>query len=126
MPKTVTTDNRLYPVVLHRDGDVWGYASPQFGGGGAPTQADALRAAQELLTSAVNELFEDGLEVPLPPAPEDVEAEGGVVAWLPVVVSNASERLTITLPTSLVAKIDGVTSNRSGFFAELARERLGQ
>ncbi len=33
MPKIVVTETRLYPIIIHRDGDVWGYHSPEFGGG---------------------------------------------------------------------------------------------
>jgi predicted RNase H-like HicB family nuclease len=124
MPKTVYTETRLYPVVIHREGDVWGYHNPQFGGGGAASHEDALALAQQLLTSAVADLFERDEDAPLPCSPDDVEVDGGQVAWLPVVVSNAADRVAITLPRSLIARVDAATNNRSAFFAELARERL--
>lgn len=124
MPKTVFTETRLYPVVLHREGDVWGYHNPDFGGGGAPTHADALAHAQDLLKNAVSAFSEAGEEPPMPTDAADIDADGGSVAWLPVVVTNAAERVAITLPKSLVSQIDATTSNRSAFFAELARERL--
>lgn len=121
MPKKVFSETKLYPVVIHRDGDVWGYFSPQFGGGSASTQADALQLSQELFSTAVNEFAEIGEEVPAPLDADSVEADGGTIAWLPVVVSNVAERVVITLPKALVAKIDAATNNRSVFFAELAR-----
>ena len=125
MPKKTTTETRLYPIILHREGDTWGYFSPEFGGGGAPTQADALRLAKELLDGEVAELIEAGQAAPTPTDPDQVDADGGQVVWLPVVISNAAERIFVTLPKTLIAKIDATTSNRSAFFAELARERLG-
>ena len=126
MPKTVFTETRLYPIVIHREGDVWGYHSPEFGGGGATSFEDALALAQELLSSAVGEIYDRSEDAPLPSAPDQVDADGGRVAWLPVVVSNAADRLAITLPKSLIAQIDSATNNRSAFFAELARERLAR
>ncbi len=126
MPKTVFRETRLYPVVIHREGDVWGYHSPEFGGGGAASHEDALSSAQELLDSAVADFFERGEDAPLPSLPDDVTADGGQVAWLPVVVSNVADRIAITLPKTLIARIDAATNNRSAFLAELARERLAQ
>jgi hypothetical protein len=121
MPKKVITETRLYPVVIHREGDVWGYASPEFGGGGAVSFADALQEAQEMIQGEVAHLGDDA---PMPSDPNAVDADGGQIAWLPVTVSNAAERVFITIPKSLLAQIDAVTSNRSAFFAELAKERV--
>jgi len=112
--------------VIHREGDVWGYHSPEFGGGGAVSREDALSSAQALLKTAVADFHERGEETPPPSLPEDVDADGGQVAWLPVVVSNAAERVSITLPKALIARIDAATNNRSAFFTELARERLSK
>lgn len=124
MPKIVFTETRLYPVVIHRENGTWGYFSPEFGGGGAASHEDALKLAQELLNSAVSEFYEQDTEAPLPSQPDEIEADGGQVAWLPVVVSNSADRVSITLPKALIARIDAVTNNKSAFFAELARDRL--
>jgi len=124
MPKKTVTETRLYPIILHREGDTWGYFSPEFGGGGAATFSDALRLAQELLDSEVSQLTEAGEPIPEPSSEDAIDADGGKIAWLPVEISNAAERIFVTLPKSLIAKIDAVTGNRSAFFAELARERL--
>ncbi|WP_208348687.1 type II toxin-antitoxin system HicB family antitoxin [Pseudaestuariivita rosea] len=124
MPKTISKEVRLYPVVLHREGDIWGYFSPEFGGGGAATEADALRLAQEMVESALAELSEEGQDLPEPTGLEHLETDGGKLVFIPAMISNAAERIFLTLPKSLIARIDAVTSNRSAFFAELARERL--
>jgi hypothetical protein len=83
--------------------------------------ADALQEARDMIQGEVANL---GDKAPMPSLPEEVDAYGGQVAWLPVTVSNAAERVFITIPKSLLAQIDAVTSNRSAFFAELAKERL--
>ena len=124
MPKKVATETRLYPIILHREADVWGYFSPEFGGGGAPTLNDALMSAQELLDGEVSRIIEAGDAVPEPSDANDISAEDGRIAWLAVEISDASQRIFVTLPKSLIAKIDAVTGNRSAFFTELARERL--
>ena len=126
MPKTVYTETQLYPVVIHREGDVWGYHSPEFGGGGAASHEEALYSAQELLNTAVTDFHERGEDAPRPSLPDQVDPNDGQVAWLPVVVSNAADRVSLTLPKSLIAQIDAATNNRSAFFTELARERLVQ
>jgi hypothetical protein len=124
MPKMTYKETRLYPVILHHDGDLWGYFSPEFGGGGAPTQAEALRLAQLMLDDEIATLVDAGQDLPAPMDANDIEADGGVVAWLPVTVTNAAERIYITIPKSLLARVDAVTPNRSAFFAELAKDRL--
>lgn len=125
MPKKVITETRLYPILLHREEDVWGYFSPDFGGGGgAPSQEEALSRAFDLMKAQAADLCEKGEEIPKPSLAADLNADGGQVAWLPITVTNAAQRIFLTMPTSLLAQIDAVTDNRSAFFAELARERL--
>ena len=92
MHKIDCSEARQYPVVIHREGNVWGYHSPNFGGGGAASHEHALSSAQELLNSAVAELSDRGADVPLPPSLDVVGADGGQVTWLPVIVSNAADR----------------------------------
>lgn len=123
MPKKIITETRLYPVIIHREGDIFGYFSPEFGGGGAATLQDVLRLAQEMMETEATALTAAG--EPTPEPSENIDAEGGQVAWLPVTTSNAAERIFITLPKTLLAQIDATTNNRSGFVAELVRERLG-
>ena len=123
MPKKIIAETRLYPVIIHREGDMFGYFSPEFGGGGAATLQDVLRLAQEMMETEAAALTAAG--EPTPEPSENIDAEGGQVAWLPVTTSNAAERIFITLPKTLLAQIDATTNNRSGFVAELVRERLG-
>ena len=77
MPKKTVTETRLYPIILHREGDAWGYFSPEFGGGGAATFSDALRLAQELLDGEVSQLTEAGEPIPEPYSEDAIDADGG-------------------------------------------------
>lgn len=124
MPKKIVNQTILYPVIIHRENDTFGYFSPEFGGGGASTFAEALRLAQQLLEEAIASFETSKEPIPAPSDPEQIDPQGGQVAWLPVKTSNAAERIFITLPKSLLARIDATTSNRSAFFTELAQERL--
>ena len=126
MPKTIQKETRLYPVILHREGNTWGYFSPEFGGGGAPTETDAIQEAQDMIEGALADLIEAEDAIPDPSVPEDIDADGGKIIYIPMMLSNAAERIFLTLPKTLIARIDAATSNRSAFFAELARERLNQ
>ena len=101
MPKKIVNQTILYPVIIHRENDTFGYFSPEFGGGGASTFAEALRLAQQLLEEAIASFEASEEPIPAPSDPEQIDPEGGQVAWLPV-----------------------KTSNRSAFFTELAQERL--
>ncbi len=125
MPKTIVSEVKAYPVILHREDNLWGYFSPEFGGGGAPTQTDALRLAQEMIDAAVADMNEAGQTAPEPSELDALDASGGKIVFLRTEVSNASERIFLTIPKTLLHRIDAATSNRSAFFAELARERLG-
>ncbi len=124
MPKKTITETLLYPVILHREEDTWGYFSPEFGGGGAPTQSDALKQAKMMIENEIAERTALGEDAPAPKPLEELDADGGIIVSIMVTVSNASERITLTFPSALLAQIDAATDNRSAFLAELARERL--
>ena len=126
MPKTVYTETRLYPVTIHREDNLWGYSSPEFGGGGAASLEEALWLAQNLLKTSVADFHSRGKDVPQPLSPDQVDSGDWQVIWLPVTVSSAPEQVLLTLPRSLVTQIDAVTDDRSAFFAKLAREQFAQ
>ena len=124
MPKTILEETLRYPLILHKEGGTWGYFSPEFGGGGAATITDAIDQATRMIEGAIADLYEADQPIPEPSSLETLDLQGGNLLIVPAVVSNAAERISLTLPKSLIARIDGVTNNRSAFFAELARERL--
>ena len=98
MSETIHKETHRYPVIFHQEGDVWGYHNPDFGGGGAASYEDALRLAQDLLKTAVETFREMEQELPEPTDADDIEAEGGIVQWLPVIVTDATKDIATTLP----------------------------
>lgn len=84
MSKTLSEAARMYPILLHREGELWGYHSPSFGGGGASTRSDALERAQELLSEAVGAYLKDGAVPPSPTNLKDIATDGGEIIWLSV------------------------------------------
>jgi hypothetical protein len=53
-----------------------------------------------------------------------VECSGGVRTFRACFLMAQAERITVTLPPRLVAQIDRVDGNRSGFLARAARREL--
>ena len=97
-PKYETLD---YPVIFHQEGNVWGYSSPDFGGGGASSYNEALELAQDLLIEALDLHAEMGKEFPKPTNVADIDANGGLVKWFPVTVAistNPAEKSTPISP----------------------------
>ena len=47
-----------------------------------------------------------------------------LVSLVPVILPGTPRRIAITMDPDLIAAIDGVTSNRSGFLAAAARREL--
>lgn len=127
---------RYYPALLDRaeDGTV-GVVFPDLPGctsGGATIQEAAANAAEALALHVLGAL-EDGEPLPEPsaldaPLPDWLEGSAGNMrALVPIEMPtkpNRIVRLNVTLPEDVVQAIDRVSSNRSRFLAEAAREKL--
>lgn len=90
---------------------------------GASAEA-ALSDAAAILQEVIDDLAADG---ETPPAPADIAAmdlEGGTLVMIPAILPTKTVRVNITLPDSLVQRIDAVAPNRSAFLAESALQRL--
>lgn len=90
---------------------------------GASAEA-ALSDAAAILQEVIDDLTADG---ETPPAPADIaamELEGGTLVMIPAILPTKTVRVNITLPDSLVQRIDAVAPNRSAFLAESALQRL--
>ena len=126
-----------YIALIHKDaGSDFGASFPDFPGvvTAAPTLEDLRKEAEEALTLHIAGLVEDGEIVP-DPSPLDVIAQvddyRDAVAVLVVgapVLGGASVRVNITLPESMLKRIDqyaeehGMT--RSGFLVQAAKKEL--
>ena len=127
-----------YPVVLHTDDGVrFGVTVPDLAGcfsAGDSFEA-ALESVQEAIDLHLEGITEDGEEIPLPrPIAEHrthPDYADGVWAMVDVNVARfdgRAEKINITLPRRLLAKIDDYArthgATRSGFLAEAARAAM--
>lgn len=127
-----------YPVVLHTDDGVrFGVTVPDLPGcfSAGDTFDEALNSVTEAIELHLEGLVEEGGDVPVPhPIAEhraNTDFTDGVWAAVEVDVSRfdgRAEKINITLPRRLLAKIDDYTrahgATRSGFLAEAARQAM--
>jgi len=127
-----------FPVVLHSDDGIrYGVTVPDLPGcfSAGDTFDEALDSAAEAIELHLEGLTEEGGEVPVPRAIAERRANpdyaGGVWAAVDVDVSRfdgRAEKINITLPRRLLAKIDAYAkahgATRSGFLAEAARRAM--
>jgi predicted RNase H-like HicB family nuclease len=128
-----------FPVVLHTDDGVhYGVTVPDLPGcfSAGDTFDGALESACEAIGLHLEGMAEDGEEIPVPrPIAEhraNPDFEGGVWAVVEVDTSRfegRAEKINITLPRRLLARIDEYAkahgATRSGFLAEAARRAMG-
>jgi predicted RNase H-like HicB family nuclease len=127
-----------YPVVLHTDDGVrYGVTVPDLPG--CFSSGDTFDAAIESVVEAIDlhleGLIEDGGGVPVPRAVAEHRANpdyaDGVWAVVDVDVSHfdgRAERINITVPRGILARIDAYArahgATRSGFLVEAARAAM--
>lgn len=119
-----------YPAIIERGEDGFGVIFPDLPGCtsfGASVQ-EAARNAEEALDGHLNVAAEYGDAIPEPSSLDAIEHDPDIeeVARLLVRVERPGRavRLNITLDEGLLARIDRVAKNRSGFLAEAARRAL--
>ncbi|MDE0717201.1 MAG: type II toxin-antitoxin system HicB family antitoxin [Rhodospirillaceae bacterium] len=122
---------RLYPAIVHSDdGKTFGVSFVDFPvhAGGNSVEA-AIADAEIVIAEVVNSLVQTKTPIPQPTAIAEIPAadrEGAeLVSLVPVHLPGKSRVISVTLDEELVARIDAVAPNRSGFLAEAARARLG-
>ena len=127
-----------FPVVLHTDdGTRFGVTVPDLPGcfSSGDSFDDALTSVLEAIDLHLEGIIEEGGEVPIPAAISSYlnhpDYAGGVWALVDVDVSRfdgKAEKINITLPRRLLAKIDDYArthgATRSGFLAEAARRAM--
>lgn len=124
-----------YPVVLHTDDGIrFGVTVPDLPGcfSAGDTFDEALNSVIEAIDLQLEGITEDGLEIPIPQAishhrthPDYADGVWAVVDIDTARFEGRAEKINITLPRRLLAKIDDYArahgATRSGFLAEAAR-----
>lgn len=123
-----------YIALLHHENDAYGIIFPDFPGcvSVGKSFAEAVRQGAEALAFHVAGLQDDGDAIPAPRSLEEIEASedwidwsGAHIAIVPLLPApDISERVNVILPRRLLAQIDAVARNRSGFLARAASEAL--
>jgi predicted RNase H-like HicB family nuclease len=127
-----------FPVALHTDDGIrYGVTVPDLPGcfSAGDTFDEALESVAEAIDLHLEGITEDGGDIPTPrPIAEhrsNPDLAGAVWAVVDVDVSRfegKAEKINITLPRRLLAKIDEYAkargTSRSGFLAEAARQAM--
>ena len=121
---------RLYPAIVHTDdGKTFGVSFVDFPvhAGGASVEA-AIADAEAVIAEVIEDLLRSKAPIPGATAVADVPEEdrdgAALVTLIPAHLPGKSKVISITLDEELIARIDAVATNRSGFLAEAARARL--
>ncbi len=122
-----------YIALIHKEADSdFGVSFPDFPGcitaGESLQEASAM--AREALAGHIEAMAEEGLEIPAPSSVDEVMADpnnhDGVAVLIPApALRDKAVRINLTLPASLVRRIDEQTNHHSGFLARAARALLG-
>lgn len=122
----------IYPAVIERAGEGFSVFFPDLPGctSAGRTLTEAALNAEEALAGHLVAMAEFGERIPAPSELDQLEADPEVDAVATILVRGElpgrAIRVNITLNESLVAAIDKVAHNRSGFLAEAAREKLAK
>ncbi|NJC06492.1 putative RNase H-like HicB family nuclease [Sphingomonas kaistensis] len=120
----------IYTGIVERAGEGYSVFFPDVPGcvSAGGSQAEAFANGEAALEAHLELLVEDGNDLPRPSAEVEVDPEVQEVCRFlaRVELPGRAVRLNITMPEGLVSRIDRVTSNRSGFLAEAARDRLAK
>lgn len=122
----------VYPAIIERAGKGFSVYFPDIPGctsAGLTAQEAALNA-EEALAGHVLETVRQGEELADPSDLGEIERDPEVDEVARVLVRaerpGKAVRINITLDEGLIAAIDKVASNRSGFLAEAARDALAR
>src|SRR4051812_2305366 len=119
-----------YPAIIDRSESGFGVTFPDFPGcvAAGDTVQEAALNAEAALALHLEGMHNDGDEIPAASSLDDIEDVEGAedVARLLVRADQPTKfsRVQVTLEDNLLAAIDAVAPNRSGFLAEAARAAL--
>ena len=119
-----------YPAIIERSVDGFGVFFPDVPGctSFGDTLQEAARNAEEALNGHVLVSAEHGEDIPAPSELDaivrDPDVDEAARVLVRVDLPGKQRRINITMDDSLIAQIDRIAANRSGFLAEAARTLL--
>jgi predicted RNase H-like HicB family nuclease len=121
-----------YVALVHKDANSdFGVSFPDFPGciSAGKTLQEALAGASEALRGHAEILVEDGETLPAASSLDEIFADEDNRDGIPVLVAgppvaDRALRVNVTLPESILRRIDEVTDNRSKFLATVAARAL--
>jgi len=119
-----------YPAIIERSSDGYGVFFPDVPGctSFGDTLQDAALNAEEALSGHFDVAAEFGDAIPEPSELDAVVVDDGVDEATRLLVRaelpGRTTRINITIDDSILGRIDRITTNRSGFFADAARAHL--
>jgi len=128
---------KQYIAFISTDRPAFSVAFPDFPGcvSAGKNFEDAVRMAHEALSGHVDCMKDAGLKIPNPSNLEQIKQKWlewkdwkkseYTTALIALIPSHETRKYTISMDSSLMARIDAVTKNRSAFFARAAEEYLG-
>ena len=128
---------KQYIAFISTDGPTFGVVFPDFPGcvSAGKNFEDAVRMAHEALSGHVECMKDAGLKIPEPGNLEQIKKEWPdwndwkesdyTTALIALIPSHETRKYTISMDSSLMARIDSITKNRSAFLAKAAEEYLG-
>ena len=128
---------KQYLAFISTDGPTYSVVFPDFPGcvSAGKNFEDAIRMAHEALSGHVECMKDAHLEIPEPRSIKEIKKNWEdwsdwkdsehTTALIALIPSHETRKYTISMDSSLMARIDAVTKNRSAFLARVAEEFLG-
>jgi len=128
---------KQYIAFISTDGPVHSVVFPDFPGcvSAGKNYEDAIRMAHEALSGHIDCMQEASLKIPEPSSLEKIKKNWKdwadwknseyITTLIAHVPSHETRKYTISMDSSLMARIDAVTKNRSAFLARAAETILG-
>jgi predicted RNase H-like HicB family nuclease len=124
-----------YPVLIEAgdDATAWGVVIPDLPGcfSGGDSLDEAMSAAEEAAAAWIDAALDAGREIPRPSSVQAAMASGDYGGWMvgfvevdPALLDDTVERVNITLPRRVLARIDAkakaMGESRSSYIAHMA------
>ena len=128
---------KQYIALISMDSPTFSVVFPDFPGciSAGKDFEEAIRMAHEALSGHVECMKEAAFQIPEPSSLEQIKKKWPdwkdwksseyTTALIALIPSHETRKYTISMDSSLMARIDAVTKNRSAFLAKAAEEFLG-